>query len=67
MVGTVEGMRAYLAEIDGVPVASGGMAMQDGALPAAAATLPKWRNRGALRALVEHRLACAAGAGRTWR
>ena len=64
IVSTVEGMRACFAEIDGVPVATGAMAMHDGvALLAAAATLPEWRNRGAHRALMEHHLACAADAG----
>jgi GNAT superfamily N-acetyltransferase len=64
IVGSAEGVRAYFAEIEGQPVATGAMAIYDGvALLAGAATLPEWRNRGAQRALLEHRLCHAAEAG----
>jgi GNAT superfamily N-acetyltransferase len=64
MVSAAEGLRAYFAWIDGVPVATGAVAIHDGvALLAGAATLPEWRGRGAQRALLEHRLTVAAQAG----
>ena len=64
IVGSADGVRAYFAEIEGQPAATGAMAIHDGvALLAGAATVPEWRNRGAQRALLEHRLGRAAEAG----
>jgi GNAT superfamily N-acetyltransferase len=64
VMGAAEGVRGYFACIDGVPVATGALAIHDGvALLAGAATLPEWRGRGAQRALLEYRLAAAAEAG----
>ena len=54
----------FLAEIDGVPVAAGGLAMVDGvALLAGASTIPSGRRQGAQRALLEARLHYAAAHG----
>jgi GNAT superfamily N-acetyltransferase len=54
----------FLAEIDGVPVAAGGLAMVDGvALLAGASTIPAARRQGAQRALLEARLQHAATHG----
>ncbi|HUR80150.1 MAG TPA: GNAT family N-acetyltransferase [Thermoanaerobaculia bacterium] len=48
---------AFLAEIEGQPVATGALAMHDGvALLAGASTVPAERKRGAQRALLEARL-----------
>lgn len=64
VVMSAEGSRAYFAEIDGRPVATGALAMNNGvALLAGAATIPEWRHRGVQRSLLEHRLASAAEAG----
>jgi hypothetical protein len=64
IVGDAEDLRIYFAEIAGQPVATGALAMHDGvALLAGGATVPEMRNRGAQRALLEYRLACAAQAG----
>jgi len=64
VVGDAEDLRIYFAEIEGRPVATGALAMHGGvALLAGGATIPEWRNRGAQRALLEHRLSCAAKAG----
>jgi GNAT superfamily N-acetyltransferase len=64
VVGDAEDLRIYFAEIEGRPVATGALAMHNGvALLAGGATLPEWRRRGAQRALLEHRLACAAALG----
>jgi GNAT superfamily N-acetyltransferase len=64
IIGGAEGLRAYFACIDGAPVATGALAIHDGvALLAGAATVPEWRNRGAQRALLEHRLAEAVAVG----
>ena len=51
------GTYAFLAEIDGTPVATGALAMHDGvAILAGASTIPSERKRGAQRALLEARL-----------
>jgi GNAT superfamily N-acetyltransferase len=64
MMGDTEDLRIYFAEIEGQPVATGALAVHAGAaLLAGASTLPEWRNRGAQRALLEHRLACARANG----
>jgi hypothetical protein len=61
--GRAEGTRMYFAEIEGRPVATGCLNIQDGvALLAGAATLPGWRNRGAQRALLQYRLSDAVTA-----
>lgn len=58
------GMQCFLAEIDGQPVAAGGLNLQtDVALLAGASTIPSARGRGAQLALLEARLAFAAGRG----
>jgi GNAT superfamily N-acetyltransferase len=55
---------AFLAEIDGVAVAAGGVAIVDGvALLAGASTVPSARRQGAQRALLEARLGYAAAHG----
>jgi GNAT superfamily N-acetyltransferase len=64
VVGDAEDLRIYFAEIEGRPIATGALAMHGGvALLAGGATIPEWRKRGAQRALLEHRLSCAAKAG----
>lgn len=64
MMGDTEDLRIYFAEIDGRPVATGALAVHAGVgLLAGASTLPEWRNRGAQRALLEHRLSCARASG----
>jgi len=51
------GTHAFLAELDGRPVATGALAMHDGvAILAGASTVPAERKRGAQRALLEARL-----------
>ena len=55
---------AFLAEIDQVAVAAGGLAMNEGvALLAGASTMPSARRQGAQRALLEARLQYAAAHG----
>jgi GNAT superfamily N-acetyltransferase len=59
-----EGATCFVAEIDGVPVATAALAVHGGvALLAGASTLPAWRGRGAQGALLAARLAHAAGRG----
>lgn len=59
-----QGFLAFLAELDGRPVAAGGLAIHGGvALLAGASTIPEWRHRGAQGALLESRLEYAAQAG----
>ena len=54
----------FLAELDGQPVATGGLYLGEGvALFAGASTVPAARQRGAQLALLEHRLQVAADAG----
>ena len=54
----------FLAELDGEPVAAASLAIHEGvALLAGASTIPRFRRRGAQRALMEARLAHAADAG----
>ena len=51
------GTHAFVAELDGRPVATGALAMHDGvAILAGASTVPSERKRGAQRALLEARL-----------
>ncbi len=53
--------RAFLAECDGKPIATGLMSMSDGvALMAGASTVPEGRRQGAQLALLDARLRCAA-------
>ncbi|MCU1273589.1 MAG: hypothetical protein JWO48_1020 [Bryobacterales bacterium] len=55
---------SFLAELDGRPIAAGGLAIHNGvALLAGASTIPEWRHLGAQRALLESRLEFAAHAG----
>lgn len=54
----------FFADIDGLPVATGGLSLHDGvALFAGASTLPDYRCRGAQSALLAARLAYARAAG----
>jgi hypothetical protein len=62
--GGVEGMRLFLAELDGVPIAAGALGLSDGvAHLAGASTIPAGRKRGAQLALLDHRLRHAAADG----
>jgi GNAT superfamily N-acetyltransferase len=55
---------SFLAELDGRPIATGAMFMQDGvALLAGASTIPEGRRHGAQLALLENRLRYAAEQG----
>ncbi|MFN0123564.1 MAG: GNAT family N-acetyltransferase [Blastocatellia bacterium] len=55
---------SFLAELDGQPVAAGGLRVTNGvALLAGASTIPEARRHGAQRALLEARLAFAATRG----
>lgn len=59
-----EGTRCFLAELDGEPVAAGGLFARDGvALLAGASTVLAMRGRGAQRALLQARLRFAAEQG----
>ena len=62
--GQVEGVRQFVAEIDGAPIAAGALVLADGvAHLAGASTIPSGRNRGAQLALLDHRLRYAAAHG----
>src|SRR5499426_403619 len=55
---------SFLAELDGLPIATGAMFIHDGvALLAGASTIPEWRRQGAQLALLESRLRYAAEKG----
>jgi GNAT superfamily N-acetyltransferase len=59
-----EGTSCFLAELDGQPVAAGGLSIAEGtALLAGASTLPAARRHGAQRALLQARLRFAAEQG----
>lgn len=59
-----KGFLPFLGELDGRPVAAGGMAIHDGvALLAGASTIPEWRHRGAQGALLQGRLDYAERSG----
>jgi hypothetical protein len=59
-----EGYHGFLAELDGRPVASGGLSLGEGvALLAGASTIPAARRQGAQLALLQARLRFAAGQG----
>jgi GNAT superfamily N-acetyltransferase len=63
-IAAAEGTYPFLAECEGHAIATGCLGIHNGvALLAGGATIPEWRNRGAQQALLEHRLAYAAGAG----
>jgi len=63
-VSMTEGTLAYLAELDGKPVATGVLRCDNGvALFGGASTIPSARNQGAQRALLEARMRHAAGVG----
>ncbi len=56
-----EGAFPYLAELDGLPVATGMLFVyEDVCILAGASTIPEWRNRGAQNALLSARLKFAA-------
>ena len=62
--GVVEGLRLFLAELDGKPIAAGALGLCDGvAHLAGASTIPEGRKRGAQLALLDHRLRYAAAHG----
>ena len=62
--GAVEGMRLFLAELDGKAIAAGALGLCDGvAHLAGASTMLEGRNRGAQFALLDHRLRYAADHG----
>lgn len=62
--GVVEGLRLFLADLDGTPIAAAAMGLCDGiAHLAGASTIPEGRNRGAQLALLDHRLRYAAAQG----
>jgi acetyltransferase (GNAT) family protein len=59
-----DGLRLFVAELDGVAIAAGAVHVREGvAHLAGAATIPEGRRRGAQLALLEHRLQYAAGDG----
>jgi GNAT superfamily N-acetyltransferase len=59
-----EDFAAFLVELEGKPIAAGGLAIHDGiALLAGASTIPEFRRRGAQRALLESRFEYARRAG----
>jgi GNAT superfamily N-acetyltransferase len=54
----------FLGFLDGEPIAAAALCLLNGvALMGGACTLPEWRNRGAQRALLDHRLRHAAAGG----
>jgi GNAT superfamily N-acetyltransferase len=60
----IEGNTLFLVEMDGQPIAAGGLGMYGGvAVLAGASTIPEWRRRGAQNALLASRLAHAAQSG----
>ena len=62
--GIAEGIRLFLAEMDGTPIAAGALGLCDGvAHLAGASTIPEGRKRGAQLALLDHRLRDAAAHG----
>lgn len=64
VIAGAEGNVPFLAELDGQPIATGGLAIHEGiALFAGASTIPKWRSHGAQQALLEHRFNHARKAG----
>lgn len=64
IVATREGALSFLAELDGRPIAAGGLMLCDGvALLAGASTIPSARRQGAQLALLDARLRHAAAAG----
>ncbi len=64
MSALVEGLRLFLAELDGRPIAAAALGLCDGvAHLAGASTMPDARHRGAQLALLDHRLRYAASHG----
>jgi hypothetical protein len=62
--GAVEGLRLFLAELDGKPIAAGALGLCDGvAHLAGASTIPEGRKRGAQFVLLDQRLRYAAARG----
>ena len=61
---SVEGLRVFLVELEGRPIAAGALNLSDGiALLAGASTIPDARKRGAQLALLDYRLRYAAANG----
>jgi hypothetical protein len=59
-----DGLRLFVAELDGMAIAAGAVHLRDGvAHLAGAATIPEGRRRGAQLGLLEHRLQYAAADG----
>jgi len=59
-----QGLRLFLAELDGQPIATGALSLCEGvAHLAGASTIPQGRRRGAQLALLDHRLRYAAAHG----
>ena len=57
-------MHCFLAELNGTPIAAGGLSISGGvAILAGASTIPSARRRGAQRALLDYRLSFAAARG----
>jgi GNAT superfamily N-acetyltransferase len=64
IVAAWEGAQAFIAELDGKPIAAGNMILSEGvALLAGASTIPAARNQGAQLALLDARLRYAAEHG----
>lgn len=64
MNAAVDGLRLFLVELDGKPIAAGALGLCDGvAHLAGASTVPAGRKRGAQLALLDHRLRDAAAHG----
>ncbi|HEX3147312.1 MAG TPA: GNAT family N-acetyltransferase [Gemmataceae bacterium] len=64
IIATWEGARAFIAELDGQPIAAGTVILSEGvALLAGASTIPAARNQGAQLALLDARLRYAAEHG----
>lgn len=62
--GVAEGLRLFLAELDGKPIAAGALGLCEGvAHLAGASTIPEGRKRGAQLALLDHRLRYAVAHG----
>ncbi len=59
-----QGLRLFIADLDGQPIATGAVNLSDGvAHLAGASTIPEGRKRGAQLALLDHRLRYAAAHG----
>jgi GNAT superfamily N-acetyltransferase len=64
IIGRARNVTSFFAELDGAPIATAGLNINNGiALLAGAATIPSARKQGAQRALLQARLAFAAARG----